>query len=246
MPPDVHLVVAAHPDDEAIGFAISLADLPAVHVAYLTHDDRSGERVDEGRRALALLGVPGQRVFALGATDQDSSHHMADLSVRLGELARRVGATVLVGHPYEGGHPDHDTAAFCTHAAAALAGAGALVEFASYHAGPASSWRRGAFLEPNRAVAGPCPATRARVLDAGERRLKRRVFACYASQADVLAPFPVDVELTREAPRYDFLAAPHDGPLLYERYEWGMTGSGWRALARQALGALGLDGKRPL
>ncbi|HVU50006.1 MAG TPA: PIG-L family deacetylase [Polyangia bacterium] len=261
MPPDVHLLVAAHPDDEAIGFAISIRETPLIHVAYLTDGaprashagararaEAARVRLEEGRRALALLGVPSERVFALGGADQGASLEMPALTRLVLALAERLRATVLVAHPYEGGHPDHDAAALCTHAAAALRGrAGCLlVEFASYHAGAGQRWRRGVFLERNRAAAGRRPPVRARRLTAAERRLKRRVFSCYRSQATVLDEFPVAVERTRAAPRYRFLRAPHDGPLLYERYAWGMSGARWRGLAGEALATLGLDGGSPL
>jgi LmbE family N-acetylglucosaminyl deacetylase len=261
MAPDVHLVVAAHPDDEAIGAGITLADAPLAYVAYLTDGaaaretadlpfaDRGAyarERLEEGRRAMGLVGVAPDRVFALGGADQGSSLQMGSLAVRLAWLVERLNVTMVVAHPYEGGHPDHDAAALCAHAAAALGARRgrrpALLEFTSYHADTtAGAWRRGSFLHPNRAVAGRCPEPRLRMLTERERRLKRRMIACYRSQATVLAPFPVDAEITREAPRYHFLEAPHDGALLYEGQPWGMTGQRWRALARDALAGLGLD-----
>ena len=61
------------------------------------------------------------------------------------------------------------------------------------------------------------------------------MLACFRTQADVLAPFGTEQETFRPAPRYDFTAAPHPGPLLYEGFGWGWTGQRWRDLAASAL-----------
>ena len=67
---------------------------------------------------------------------------------------------------------------------------------------------------------------------------KRLMFACYQTQREMLENFPIGVEKLRPAPVYDFTAAPHDGVLFYENFDWGMTGSRWCALAREALADL--------
>jgi N-acetylglucosamine malate deacetylase 2 len=59
---------------------------------------------------------------------------------------------------------------------------------------------------------------------------KRAALACFASQRDTLALFDPTRELFRPAPVYDFSQPPHLGQLLYERYDWGMTGERWRAI----------------
>ena len=78
-------------------------------------------------------------------------------------------------------------------------------------------------------------------LDGSARERKREMMACFASQQWILKLFPVDFECFRVSPDYDFTQAPHQGPLNYEDFEWGMTGDCWRSLARAALRQLGLD-----
>ena len=140
-------------------------------------------------------------------------------------MRERLPGYVVLTHPYEGGHPDHDAAAFI----AAHCGCPVL-EFASYHAGLGSGMRTGAFLP------GPEPV---RVgLTVAEQARKRAMLGAFATQAGTLAPFGTEYELFREAPGYDFSRAPHDGLLHYEQYDWGMTGARWRLLAAEAHRAL--------
>ena len=53
---------------------------------------------------------------------------------------------------------------------------------------------------------------------------------------ETLAQFGLEAERFRVAPQYDFTAAPHEGRLHYEHYDWGMSGERFRELARQARG----------
>jgi hypothetical protein len=79
------------------------------------------------------------------------------------------------------------------------------------------------------------------VLNDEDQRRKRRMIAAHATQRTTLAPFAVDVERFREAPRYDFGALPNGGLLLYEAYEWGLTGAEWLWQVRAALGNLAVE-----
>jgi hypothetical protein len=56
----------------------------------------------------------------------------------------------------------------------------------------------------------------------------------FATQAATLARFPVGDEVFRPAPAHEFATPPHAGPLLYERFPWGMDGARWRRLAAEA------------
>jgi hypothetical protein len=66
------------------------------------------------------------------------------------------------------------------------------------------------------------------VLSPEEQAIKTQMFAAYPSQAEVLKNFPVSEEMFRDAPTYNFRLPPHEGPLLYERWGWGISGAEWR------------------
>src|SRR5262249_28319315 len=140
---------------------------------------------------------------------------------------------VVLTHPYEGGHPDHDASAFAVHAAAGemkmeKVPVPVLMEFTSYHAA-AGGMITGQFLPSE-----SCEEM-AFVLTTEIRRRKRSMFDSFASQREMLLNFSVDYERFRIAPHYDFRRPPHAGELFYERFPWGMSGENWRKLAVEAL-----------
>jgi LmbE family N-acetylglucosaminyl deacetylase len=252
------VLIAAHPDDEAIGAGARLRCFGAiVHVTdgaprsgadARGHGFPSVEAYARARRSEALAaagcaGVDPSRVLALGFHDQEASLRLASLAERIASLLRELDAEAVVTHPYEGGHPDHDATAFAARAACTMLERCGLrspvvLEMTSYHAGP-GRLRTGEFLA-DRGAGGErvCPLT------AAQRELKRRVLACYRTQAGVLRPFGLEAERFREAPRYDFARPAHEGPLFYEGFDWGMRGDRFRALARAALAELGPE-RRP-
>jgi N-acetylglucosamine malate deacetylase 2 len=255
------LCVAAHPDDETIGAGAWLARVRDVDVVHVTdgapRDPRFRARPDlergayaelrreEALRALEIAGIPASRVRCLGSTDLEAMNAVEPLAAELARLVRaRPPATVLT-HPYEGGHPDHDTAALLVYAAIELvrrAGgpAVAVVEMTSYfsRAGHLVTQR---FLTPNHAVPTADSVQPAETwrLPPEARATKRGMLAAFASQRATLEPFTTEVERTRAAPRYRFDRAPHAGPLWYELRGLG-SGEVWRTRAVAALGALGV------
>jgi LmbE family N-acetylglucosaminyl deacetylase len=250
------LIVAAHPDDEVLGASWLLCRSPGCHVVHVTDGAprdaslRSPDapasreayarlREQEALAALRLAGLPADRLLSLGAVDQEASRELVTLTECLVALLKALRPALLVVHPYEGGHPDHDAAAFVSHAAVALMSrAGrtppALLEMTSYHRGR-ESLVAGDFLP---APDGRPVATVA--LTEAERVAKQRMLACHASQARVLESFPVGHERYRAAPGYDFTRPPHEGALQDEASGGRMTGARWRELARHALEQLKL------
>ncbi len=231
------LIVAAHPDDETIGAGGVLPELGDVTVVHVTdgapRSSAGREEYARARRAelldaLALAGIGAGRVRELGLVDQEASLNLARLAEALAALIDEVRPATVLTHPYEGGHPDHDAAAFAASAARRMAAhSAAIVEFTSYHL-------RGGAMETGVFLRGESPVTEVRLSGAACAR-KRRMFGCFATQREMLGNFVIGVERFRRAPGYDFTAPPHAGLLFYEQFDWGMTGERFRALAARAL-----------
>jgi LmbE family N-acetylglucosaminyl deacetylase len=244
-------VLAAHPDDETIGASSLLARSHNPLVIYLTDGapcdarlwspDFNGSREEyavlrreEARNALSLVGFNKSQIRYLGAVDQEAAREAGELVRQLAELLSEYPPDVLITHPYEGGHPDHDTAALVARVALTSlvdGNAPVLVEMTSYHA---SGGRcvTGEFLEADGADEMCLQLTTA------DRDRKRKMLDAYASQHLVLNGFDTTQERWRKAPEYDFAQPPHAGKLWYECMGWPMTGKTWRALAAETIAAI--------
>ncbi|HEX5412589.1 MAG TPA: PIG-L deacetylase family protein [Terriglobia bacterium] len=246
------LVVAAHPDDEAIGTGGHLPTLADPRIFFVTDgaprnaytaeeavSQYAETRKAEARAALGLAGISEDRIDEAGIKDQEASRHLHDLVKALCEAIQKGTPSVVLTHPYEGGHPDHDATAFAVRTASTFlnregASPPLIVEFTSYH-NSAAGLEVCDFVDWENT-----PVLTVRLSDA-QRGVKRRIFQAYQSQSKVLQAFPVEVERFRLAPMYDFTKPPHVGKLYYENFEWGVTGNEWRSLAAAALGELDLS-----
>jgi len=249
------VVLVAHPDDETVSAGSVLPRLRDLKLIHLTdgapqdmHDARragfetreqyAAARAKELDCALDALQARPRVRIGYGCVDQESAEHLAELSRRLrDDLA---DAEIVITHPYEHGHPDHDACAFTVHAACALlrrAGQAApgIVEFASYHVRDGAG-RAGEFWPD---AAHP---VREFVLDAGECERKTRAIECFASQHGLAEVFPVGVERYRNAPDYDFRMPAPPGTAWYDAHCWRVDSARWRKCAAAALDELRLEG----
>lgn len=249
------LLLAAHPDDETIGAGGLLARVRSAVLVHLTDgaprdrrfwpagldatpDEYARLRRRELDRALQRAGVVRPLLLRFEAFDQEAAFSLADLTRRLAAVLAEQRPGVLLTQPYEGGHPDHDAAAFVAQAAVRrLRSAGGpapvLLEMTSYHA-------RGEQVESARFLQ-PRGREVVRLLTPAARLRKRRMLAAYESQQETLRGFPPDLERFRRAPAYDFTRPPAPEPLLYERWGFPITGRRWRELATEALRELELS-----
>ena len=247
------VVIVAHPDDEAIGAGAVLRGFPDVTVIHVTDgaplDEEYARRrgfvsrdaYAEARRkevvaALSVIGMPAERIRNLGIVDGEAAWHLVELCHKVADILDELQPDVVLTHPYEGGHSDHDSTAFAVHLAAGMLlrdgrKAPIILELTSYH-NYMGTRRFFNFL--------PFAGSRIRTvfLGAEDRRVKKRMFDQFTSQLPLLEKFPLQVERFRQAPRYLFTVPPHEGELDYERLCKKMTGAQWRANAERALEAL--------
>jgi LmbE family N-acetylglucosaminyl deacetylase len=238
-------VLAAHPDDESIGASVLLRRCQSACVIFLTdgaprdkqlwpatiagsREQYAALRRQEAERALAHAGISGRQIAWLGGVDQEAIFTAPELLARLVDLVDELQPELLVTHPYEGGHPDHDCAALVASMALSLFRMHMpLVEMTSYHA-------RGGLLVTGEFLGGNPPEECRFELSAEDKTRKKKMFQEYSSQQAVLKNFAMDHERFRVAPAYDFRRPPHEGKLWYECLGWAMRGERWRRLAAAA------------
>jgi LmbE family N-acetylglucosaminyl deacetylase len=251
------LIVVAHPDDESIGAGARLNRLGNAWILEMTdgapndlecarrHGFDTREEYAEARRreleeALSIAGFPRDRLISLGYIDGEVTLRLAEACLRVTEWIDALRPDVVLTHPYEGGHTDHDATAFAVHlACGALRREGvtppAILELALYNAQNGTKVVQ-KFLPHERADRDQ----RVVHLTASERAAKRRIFAAFETQKSVLEHFSVEFERFRPAPRYIFTAPPHPGQLNYERYGDPNRGKSWREHAERVLRGLGM------
>jgi LmbE family N-acetylglucosaminyl deacetylase len=248
-PPKAAIIVA-HPDDEAIGAGALMRDLPEVVIVHVTdgapkhletarryglgtREEYARARREEVVAALRLVGIPPQRIRALGYVDGEAALRLVEISYAVAGILDELRPEVVLTHPYEGGHTDHDATAFAVHLACGVlrregVPAPVVLELTSYH--NRNGRRVHADFLPHWTV-----PTRRVDLPPEAQTLKERMFRYFTTQQRVLSCFPLNVERFRVAPRYVFTVPPHEGPLDYERYCTTISGAEWRANAEKAL-----------
>lgn len=243
-------VIVAHPADEVVGAGCLISKLVDVTILHVTDGaprdmqdakaagfeepaEYAEARRNECLAALAIAHVPKDRVVDFAVADHCASHCLADLTKKIATFLQQSEADIVVTHPYEGGHPDHDATAFATHAALRLMKESgfkppALFEMA-LHPSPDFKAKVPEFLP------GSDCETTTLLLDKPAQELKQKMFACLETQRETLKVSPVGPEKFRQPADYDFSAPPQDGKLHYENFDWAPTKAEWQSLAREAL-----------
>lgn len=225
------LVIAPHPDDEALGLGAYLQRHRAGALVFLTDgvpreprfyssdqpyvspEAYRAERQAEAKKVAARFYriAPGQLHF-LNAPDMECIERLCALEAALMRIAEDLRPCAIWSPAYEGGHPDHDVAAFL---AARLARRLRVDhwEYALYHY--YHGFQQLIFLGDGPVI------TRALTLE--EMAYKKRLLATYASQTHTLRQFRTNVERYRRAPGYDYSRRPVTGPTMYEVWQFPIT-----------------------
>jgi N-acetylglucosamine malate deacetylase 2 len=242
------LIVAPHPDDETIGAAGwmlrhrdseiavlyvtngSPRDVSDAHAAgFESREDYAAARRGEAARALGLVGIGAAGTRRFDFVDRECYLHLPEFVARMTTIFEELRPGIVLSPAYEGGHPDHDSAAFAVaKAKAGLREPFRHMEYRLYHAAPDGTMDTKNFLPSPSSPVEICP------LSDAEQETKSRMFGCFQSQQRFLKEFRLEEERFRDAPKYDFSLPPHDGALLYELWGWGISGSEWRRLAMEA------------
>jgi LmbE family N-acetylglucosaminyl deacetylase len=248
-------VVIAHPDDESIGCGGLLARLRGVSVVLLT-DGAPRNLVDakalgfataaayacaraaEFREAMRLVGVADTAMVSLDVPDQSAARNLTLLTCRLVEIFSARSIRIAITHAYEGGHPDHDAAAFAVHAARNLLVRDGhllqIIEMPLYRLG-----QEGMLVQSFAPCSDGGPEMRLQ-LNAPAQQQKQQLLDVYRTQRSMLSAFRLDAEPFRLAGQYDFACLPNVGRVLYERHDWGLTGTQWEALVQESSRQLSL------
>jgi LmbE family N-acetylglucosaminyl deacetylase len=246
-------VIVAHPADEIVGAGCLISKLVDVTILHVTdgapadmHDaeaagfkdvtDYAQARRQECLAALAIANVPEDRVVEFAVKDHCAAHCLADLTKKITTFLQQSGADIVVTHPYEGGHPDHDATAFATHAALRLMKQNGfrppvLFEMALH---PSTDFK----AKLPEFLPGSERETTTLLLDERAQKLKQQMFACLETQRESLAVSPVGPEKFRQPSAYDFSTPPQGGKLHYENFDWAPRREEWQSLASEALADL--------
>jgi LmbE family N-acetylglucosaminyl deacetylase len=221
------LILVAHPDDEIVGSAASIARARAggatVTAIYLTHGCLPREAMWPWRRKYYYHRIATRRAeaeeaaLALGLQPVGWGLRPARTLWReLPQVFEEVQTALAQYRPdqvwvpaYEGGTPDHD----------ALNAIGfklkprvSVLEFAEYNffGGRIRSQR---FISSDETV-------RIISLTADERKAKKKALEIYASEARNLSNLGVEQESYRPLSLYNYEQPPHQEKVWYARFQW--------------------------
>ena len=241
--PERVVVVVAHPDDEVLAAGSRMdrmEDLTVIHITdgaprdmedarregFSTPEDYAAHRRREVAAAMDALEADPE-LLCYWHPDKESILHGPAILDQLTEDLR--GARAVITHAYEHGHPDHDTAALCTHLALdrLREGGGEVPEVYEF---PIYALENGRSVFGRFSPDATAPET-VLPLTPDDRARRNAALSAYKSQRGVLAFAGDWQERLRPAPAYDFRLPAPQGTALYDRHGWVMTLDRWRRYA---------------
>ncbi len=241
-------VIVAHAADEIFGAGCLISKLMDVTILHATEGvgvelDPSGPRLlpndiseqlhRECVAALALAHVPENKIVDFSLQQYALPQNLTFITRKIKSFLQESQPDIILTHPYEGGHPDHDAIAFATHAALRILNENgfkppALFEMALYPSGEPIA-KVPEFLSRMESESTTL------LLDQQSQQLKQRMYNCLRTQLDLAVASPSNFERFRRPPDYDFTRLPHEGKLHYERFDWALSPGEWHALSTRAL-----------
>jgi len=235
------VVVVAHPDDEVLAAGSRMdrmTDLTVIHITDgsprdmqdarregLSREDYGALRRREVAAAMDALDADPE-LLCYWHPDKESILHGPAILDQLTEDLR--GASAVITHAYEHGHPDHDTAALCTHLALdRLRDGGEAPEVYEF---PIYSLENGEPVFGRFSPDATAPETVLPLTD-DDRARRNAALAAYKTQRGVLEFAGNWQERLRPAPAYDFRLPAPQGSAWYDRHGWVMTLALWRQYA---------------
>ena len=221
------LILVAHPDDEVVACAASIARAKAqgavVSTLYLTHGclaketiwpwlRKNYERMISTRRAEADAVATFLGIQPVGWASRPARYLWRELL----QVFQEVDAAVKQYRPdqvwvpaYEGGNPDHDA---LNAIGFKLKSRMSVLEFAEYNffGGKVRSQN---FISSDETM-------RVFTLTPDERSAKRAALNIYASERGNLSSIEIDQETYRPLAAYDYAQPPHQGKVWYARFQW--------------------------
>jgi N-acetylglucosamine malate deacetylase 2 len=205
------LALVAHPDDESIGLGTYFQLCRKAHLLFLTSDQVGQSKVIvEGESAVAhsvreleaeaaVRLVPNVAIVGFERfPNRALCDHLPQAAGRIETTLRHVGASFLLTHAFEGGHPDHDCCSFLANRVSRLVNI-PVIEFPVYSGGPRSIVQGFSDAE---GVIRLIPTDT-------QRSLKDAMFRAHASQSSVMRRFSASRdECFREQPLYDYYVPP--------------------------------------
>ncbi len=242
-------VIVAHAGDEIFGAGCLISKLMDVTILHATdgigvelkhqsdsrfqkHDDHSDRIHGECLAALALANVPEDKVIDFSLPQYGLAQRLTYLTRKITAFLQQSRSDIILTHPYEGGHPDHDAIAFATHSALRILNHNgfkppAVFEMALYPSGKP-------IAKVPEFLARMDSESTTLLLDERSQKLKEEMYSCLKTQHDVVRASPANFERFRRPPRYDFTQLPQAGKLHYEHFDWAINADEWLALSTHA------------
>ncbi|HUN47611.1 MAG TPA: PIG-L family deacetylase [Stellaceae bacterium] len=221
------LLLAPHPDDEAVGCAALISHAQAAGAAILVfhlttgvpapeqlwrwqrggYAARLARRRREAEQAAAMLAI--ELAGFLPWPSRRLRRHLDETSAAIARIVAARRIDTLWAPAWEGAHQDHDAAHVI---AAGFRHRVSVWEYAAY------TFAGGTVR--SQSFAAEAAGEEVLRLDAAAAARKRAVLALYASERSNLRHIGLEQESLRLLPERDYARLPHPRPLFWERFQW--------------------------